>query len=78
VNAWTLREMGSTPGRGPGGGGPGPSSEGLDKQLSSDSGGDETPMGQSGRQRDESDVHQKPIMHRVRNIVNDHCLMCKQ
>jgi hypothetical protein len=33
VNAWTLREMGLTQGRGRGGGRAGPPSEGLDKQL---------------------------------------------
>jgi hypothetical protein len=47
--------MGSTQGRGLGGG-PGPPSEEQDKQLISYSGGDETPMGESGRQQDEPDV----------------------
>ncbi len=41
------------------GGGPGPPSEGIDKQLSSDSGGDKTSMGQPGRQQDKSDVASK-------------------
>ncbi len=59
MNAWTLRKMRSTLGRGPGGGGPGPPSEGLDKQLNSNSGGDETPMGQSGRQQDKSNITSK-------------------
>jgi hypothetical protein len=40
----------------PGEGGPGPRSEEQDKQLISNSGGDETPMGQPRRQEDESDV----------------------
>ncbi len=37
-------------------GGPGPPSEEQDKQLISNSGGDEASMGESGRQQDESDV----------------------
>jgi hypothetical protein len=47
---------------GPGGkwgqprGGPGPPSGEQDKQLISSSGGDDTPMGQPGRQEDESGV----------------------
>jgi hypothetical protein len=42
------------------GGGAGPPSEGLDKQLNSDSGGgDETSMGEPGRQQDKSDVAPK-------------------
>jgi hypothetical protein len=56
VNAWTLREMGVSSGEGDGGGGPGPPSEEQDKQLISSSGGVETPMGQPGRQEDESDM----------------------
>jgi hypothetical protein len=57
VNAWTLKEMGSTQGRGQGG--PGSPSEEQDKQLISNSGGDETSMGESGRQQDESDAASK-------------------
>ncbi len=56
MNAWTLREMGVSSGEGDGGGGPGPPSEEQDKQLISSSGGVETPMGQPGRQEDESDM----------------------
>ncbi len=47
------------PGEGAGWGGPGPPSEERDEQLISISGGDETLMGQSGRQQDESDVASK-------------------
>ncbi len=46
-------------GKGAGGGGPGPPSEELDKQLISNSEGGKAPMGQSVRQRDESDVASK-------------------
>ncbi len=53
-------ENGVDPGKGAGGGGgPGPPSEGLDKQLNSNSGGDETPMRQSGRQQDKSNMTSK-------------------
>jgi hypothetical protein len=48
-------ENGINPGKGAGGR-PDPPSEGLDKQFNSNSGGDETLIGQSGRQLDESDV----------------------
>jgi hypothetical protein len=34
-------------------------------------------MGQPGRQQDRSDMDQKPILHRVRSIVNDHYPVCK-
>jgi hypothetical protein len=44
---------GVNPGEGDGGG-PGPPSEEQDKQLISHSGGDNTLMGQPGRQEDES------------------------
>jgi hypothetical protein len=46
--------MGSTQGKGMGG--PGPPSEEQDKQVISNSGGDNTPMRQPGRQEDESGV----------------------
>jgi hypothetical protein len=49
---------GVNPGEGAGGG-PGPPSEKQDKQLISNSGGDETSMVESGRQQDESDVASK-------------------
>jgi hypothetical protein len=49
---------GVNPGEGDGGGG-GPPSEEQDKQLISNSGGDNTPMGQPGRQEDESGVTTK-------------------
>jgi hypothetical protein len=75
VNAWTLREMGSTRGRGRGGG-PGPPSEEQDKQLISNSGGDETPMGNQEDSKTSPTWHQQPIMHRVHNVVNDHSSVC--
>jgi hypothetical protein len=49
------------PRKGAGGGGPGPPSEEQDKQLISNSGEDETSMGESGRQQDESDVASRTL-----------------
>jgi hypothetical protein len=50
--------------------GPGPPSEGQDKQLICNSGGDKTPMGEPGGEQDGSMQHQEPIKHRVCSIVN--------
>ncbi len=47
---------GVNPGEWDGGEGPGPPSKEQDKQLISNNGGDEIPMGQAGRQEDESNV----------------------
>jgi hypothetical protein len=65
-NAWTQRKMGSTQGRGVGGGASPPSKE-QDNQLISNSGGDETPKGQPRRQEDKSNMTSRT--HHAQYIV---------
>ncbi len=60
-----MREIGVNTEKGTGGG-LGPPSEGLDKQLDSDSGGDKTSMREPGRQQDKSDV--APRTHHAQSM----------
>ncbi len=50
------RGNGVSSGKGEMGGGPGPPSEGQDKQLVCNSGGDNTPMGEPGGEQNGSDA----------------------
>ncbi len=65
------------PGKGSGGGPPSPPSGEQDKQLISSRGGGNTLMEQPGRLEDESGVSTGPMLHRVRNTVNNRYSVCK-